>query len=86
MQKAAQEALDPHQVMIGGLHLILLPMVQATWRLGMVLVVIVDDTVTHPKMVMWAQAQILTVVGRRLGCPLLPRILVQDIKWRHIWF
>ena len=52
MQKAAQEALDPQQLMIGGLHLILLPMVQATCRLGMVLVVIVDDTVTHPKMVM----------------------------------
>lgn len=50
MQKAAQEALDLHQVMIGGLHLMLLPMVQATCHLGMVLVVIVDVTVTHLKM------------------------------------
>jgi len=52
MQKAAQEALDPRQVMIGGLPLMLLPMVQATYHLGMVLVVIVDVTVTHPRMVM----------------------------------
>lgn len=50
MQKVAQEALDPHQVMIGGLRLMLLPMVPATCHLGMVLVVTVDVTVTHPKM------------------------------------
>lgn len=80
MQKAAQEALDPRQVMIGGLPLMLLPMVQATCHLGMVLVVIVDVTVTHPKMVMRAQALILTVAGHQLGCLLLLRNLVQDIR------
>ncbi|KOM29284.1 hypothetical protein LR48_Vigan641s007200 [Vigna angularis] len=50
MQKAALEALDPRQVMIRGQPLMLLPMVQVTYHLGMVLVVIVDVTVTHPKM------------------------------------
>jgi hypothetical protein len=50
IQKAAHAALDQHRVMIGGLHLMLLPVVQVTHHPGMVLVVTVDVTVIHPKM------------------------------------
>lgn len=79
IQKAAHEALDHHRAMIGDLHLMLLPMVQVTHYLGMVLVVTVDATVIHPKMVIQSQDQILAD-GHQIGCLRLLHNLVQDIR------
>lgn len=80
IQKAAHETLDHHRVMIGDLRLMLLPMVQVTHYLGMVLVVTVDVTVIHLKMATQSQDQILAVDGHQIGCLLLLHNLVQDIR------
>jgi hypothetical protein len=54
--------------------------VQVTHHPGMVLVVTVDVTVIHPKMAIWAQDQILAVVGRQIGCLRHLHNLIQDIR------
>lgn len=77
-QKAAQRVLDLHLVMIGNLRLILLPIVVT--HLGMVLVVTVDDTVTHIKIMKQTQAQILAVGGHQIGCHHLHLHLVLGIR------
>lgn len=52
MQKSAHEVLDPHQVVIGDRHLMLLPMVLLIHFPGLDLVVLVEEvTAAHLKMV-----------------------------------
>jgi hypothetical protein len=72
VQKTAQEPLDPHQVMTGGQHLMLLlpmdPLTRMVTHLGLGPMVTVGGIATLPRMVMQAQAQNPAVGAHLTGC------------------
>lgn len=88
VQKVAQEVVAPHQVMIGDLLLMQLPMVDQTHLvilLGLGPMVTVVEIVTLPKMVMKAQDQTQAAAVPLIDCHLhRPRLApVIDFRCRH---